>query len=248
MRSALLLVLLLASLSASAEPQTYRFYGYAYDLKSGQYLYTEVHEQTIDGERWLGGRIRYFSPQAQPIADKTLDFSRDPYIPLYRLKLQSGYEEAISDVSAREVVAQKREQAGAKLQDGRITRAAPDCADSGFHPFVRDHFAELLSGKTLSFNFIVAGNLDRYRFRASRLADAQFDGRKVVRFRVEPDSMLRYFVDALEVSYEPQTRQLLEYRGISNLHDPATGKPYVARIAYTSKPPADVPKLPPLTP
>ena len=44
-----------------------------------------------------------------------------------------------------------------------------------------------------------------------------------------------------------QEEQLLEFRGISNIHDPRSGNAYVVRIAYYSQPPVDVPKaLPPL--
>jgi len=53
-----------------------------------------------------------------------------------------------------------------------------------------------------------------------------------VRFRVEPDSLLRWMVDPLELTYEPAQRKLVEYHGVSNLHDPATGKAYNVRIIY----------------
>jgi len=93
----------------------------------------------------------------------------------------------------------------------------------------------------------VAGNLDRYKFRARRVEDGQFQGRTAVRFRVEPDSLLRYLVSPLELMYDAESKKLLEYRGISNVHDPATGKAYNARIIYPDQPPADAPKvLPPL--
>lgn len=235
--------------SAGAAAETLKFYGYAYDLKTDRYLYTEVHHQIVEDGRWLGGTIRYYAPDGSLIGDKTLDFSADPYIPVYRFDMKAdGYHEAIASVDAKHVVMEKRSTAEDKLQRKTIDHAQPMTADSGFHSFLRAHFAELMAGKTLSFTLGVAGNLDAYHFRAKRIDDTTFEGKPAVRFRVEPDSLLRWFVDPLEVTYDPQQQKLLEYRGVANIPNPAGGKPYVARIAYYSKPPKDVPKLPPLDP
>ncbi|NGY06739.1 hypothetical protein [Solimonas terrae] len=235
--------------SGVASAETFAFYGYAYDLKTGRYLYTEVHHQNIVGEHWLGGTIRYYAPDGRLIGDKTLDFSADPFIPVYRFDMKTdGYHEAITAVDADHVMMEKRSSTKDKLERKTIDHVMPMTADSGFHSFLRAHFAELMSGKTVSFTLAVAGNLDAYHFRARRIADTTFEGRPAVRFRVEPDSLLRWFVDPLEVTYDPKQEKLLEYRGLANVPDPASGKPYVARIAYYSQPPKDAPELPPLDP
>lgn len=241
------LMLVTPTLQAQPGERIVRFHGYAFDLKSDRYLYTEAHRQRFVDGRWVDGVIRYYAPDGRLIGDKTLDFSKDPYVPVYRLELPaSGYVEAITAVGANIEMA-KREASGKPLKTASVPRQAPICGDSGFHSCLYDNFAALLAGKPLNFLFAVAGNLDRYRFRAQRIADGRFENQTVVRFRIEPDSALRFFVDPLEVSYDPKERKLLEYRGISNIHDPATGKAYAARIAYYSQPPpALAGKLPPL--
>jgi hypothetical protein len=234
--------------AAGAQVQNLKFYGYAYDLKSNRYLYTEVHDQHVDGEHWLGGTIRYYAPDATLLGEKTLEFRDDPFVPLYRFDMRGdGYFEAITRVDS-DVLMQKRSTREDRLREKAVAHASPMCADSGFHALLRAHFADLMSGKPFNFTLGVAGNLDAYKFRARRIADTSFEGRPAVRFRVEPDSVLRWFIDPLEVTYDPQALKLLEYRGIANVPDPASGKPYVARIAYYSEPPKDVPKLPPLEP
>ncbi len=90
----------------------------------------------------------------------------------------------------------------------------------------------------------MAGNLDEFDFRARKVGDATFEGRPAVHIRVEPDSLLRWLVDPLDLTYEPVERKLVEYRGLSNIHDEATGKPYNVRIIYPTVPPADAPPLP----
>lgn len=240
-------LLLLFSLPCRAEPGTLRFLGYAYDLETGAYLYTEVHEQKIENERWRGGSIVYLAPNGSEVGRKSLDFSRDPFVPLYRLDLKpgGGYMEGITEVTSQRIVMVKQGYGETQPRAASVVRPNPVVADSGFHSFLRERFPELAAGKTVSFHFAVAGSLDVFKFRAKRIKDGRFEGQPVVRLRVEPDSLLRWLVDPLEVSYEPTQRRLLEYRGVSNLHDPATGKAYNVRIVYPSTRPADAPPLPP---
>jgi hypothetical protein len=234
------------ALAAHAAPGTHTFRGYAYDLASGKFLYTEVHRQTIEGERWLGGTIDYYAPDGARIGHKTLDFSLDPYVPVYRLELgtRGGYMEGIVGLSAGRIEMEKKGYGATEVRKAAVRRGGTMVADSGFHSFLRDRFPDLLAGKTVAFTFAVSGELDTFRFRARRIADAPFEGRTAVQLKVEPSTLLRLLADPLYVLYDPAQRRLLEYRGISNLHDPATGKPYTVRIVYPSVPPADAPALP----
>lgn len=240
-----LMTVLALALSTTASAETFRFYGYAFDLKTDAYLYTEVHEQEITDGVWTKGRIRYYDPSGALIGDKVMDFSSHPFVPVYRLDLPAqGYSEGISavgqDLSLFKIVDGKRSEKTVSLRDNMA-------ADSGFHSLLRDQFETLMSGQNARFRLVVAGNLDSFSFRARKLEDTTFDGIPAVKFVVEPDSLLRLLVDRLEVVYEPKERQLLEYRGISNIHDPATGKPFEARIVYPAQPPAGAPEtLPPL--
>lgn len=242
----LLAVSLACVRAARAEPVTQRFYGYAYDLKSGAYLYTEVHKLDYDGMRFLGGLIRYFAPDNTLIGEKTLDFSADPYIPLTRFKLEdSGYQERITAVTA-DGVSMERVERG-KRKTARVPRAPVMAADSGFHSFVVDHLDELAAGKTVPLTFGVVSKLTSFSFRVRKLATTRFDGREALRLRVEPDSMLRFLVDPLVLTYDVRSHYLLQYQGVSNITHPATGKPYDVRIDYVQQTPADAPKnLPPL--
>jgi hypothetical protein len=232
--------------AAATGATTLKFRGYAYDLAGNRFLYTEVHEQRIVDQRWLGGSITYFAPDGSELGRKSMDFSQDPFVPLYRLDLKArgGYMESIVALTPERIEMAKQNYGARGIERASIRRPAMVAADSGFHAYIREHFAELLAGGPVPFMFAVAGNLDAYKFRARRIADTTFEGRPAVRFRVEPDSLLRWLVDPLELTYEVERRKLLEYRGISNIHDPATGKAYNARIIYPSTPPADAPALP----
>ena len=243
MRTAL--ALLLAALAFPAAAGELEFRGYAYDLDTGRFLYTEVHKQVIDNDRWVGGTISYYGPDGARIGHKTLDFSKDPYVPVYRLDLTAGggYVEGVTAVGAETIELQKKGYNSAKLRTASVKRRGTMVADSGFHSFLRDRFDELVAGKTVPFTFVVSGELDTFKFRARRIADDSFEGKPAVRLQVEPDTLLRLLAEPLEVLYDPAQRKLLEYRGISNLHDPRTFEAYRARIIYPAAPPADAPPL-----
>jgi hypothetical protein len=242
---ALLAALLCAGEALAADPSTLKFRGYAYDLSSNRFLYTEVHEQRVEGDRWLGGTIDYYAPNGKRIGHKVLDFSQDPHIPVYRLELTSkgGYMESITAVGADSIDMARQDHGESRVETATVKRRGLVAADSGFHTFLRDHFGELMAGETVTFSFAVAGNLDTFKFRAKKVGEATFEGRPAVKLRIEPDSLLRFLVDPLEVTYEPPQRKLVEYRGVSNIHDEVTGKPYNVRVIYPSAKPADAPAI-----
>lgn len=242
----LLLMLLTAPVPGGAsDAVTARFYGYAYDLETGQYLYTEVHQQNLSGKQWVGGTIRYFSPEGRELGSKTLDFSANPFVPVYDYQLPAlGYREGITVVGDQIAMLKSR---GGKSRTTSVPNTPPIAADSGFHSFLRAHFQELLDGKTVAFTFVAAGNLDSFKFRAKRIEDTIFDGHKAVRFKVEANSLLRLVAPELYLTYDPDQQRLLEYRGPSNVIDPKTDEVYKTRIVYPAHAPADAPKnLPPL--
>lgn len=233
------------SIGTATDASTSSFYGYAYELDSGRYLYTEVHRQRRVGERWLSGSIRYYAPDGRELGAKTLDFAADPFVPVYDYELPAlGYRESITAVGERITMSRT---SGGKTRTASVRNAPPVTADAGFDAFLRAHFQQLLDGRTVTFTFVAAGSLDTFKFRARRIEDATFEGRPAVQVKVEADSLLRLVAPELYLVYDPDRRRLLEYRGPSNVLDPKTDALYKTRIVYPSTPPADAPKnLPPL--
>jgi hypothetical protein len=245
--SAMVWILAVAASAARADTQVMRFYGYAYELASGKYLYTEVYRENVDGGHWQGGETRYYGTDGALIADKVYTFPQDPYIPIYSLNQPAEkYSEGISSLGSADVDVH-RSTAERGPQAATVPRATQMAADCGFHSYVVAHFAELMAGKKLKFRFVVAGQLAAYDFRAERIADIRFEDHPAVQLKIEPDSLLRFLVSPLVLTYDPRDHRLLEYRGVTNVINPATGKAYNARISYYTQPPDDAPKnLPPL--
>lgn len=222
--------------AADPAPGTIRqFRGVAYDAASGRHVYTETHRMVYEGERWVGGSIRYQAPDGRTLGEKTLSFRAHPHVPVYRLVMQEPrYEEAITGVSA-EGVTMETVQDGER-KSGRADAGPSMAADSGFHSFVQTHWDDLMAGKTVPLVFYVANARSSFRFRLRKTGELVSEGRKVARLLTEPDSLLRLLVDPLVLHYDLKTRELAEYIAVSNLIDPATRKNYNVRIVYTTLP------------
>lgn len=229
-RPMLMLLAALSPLSAQAET-VIRVTGQAVDLDSGKPIYREIHEQRYAGTRWLSGRIRYVAEDGRLLGEKTLDFSRDPYVPLMRFQQPlTGSVDSVTAVDARGIRLETRDDG--KRSSRVLARAPEQVADAGFSAYISDHLPALASGKTLQLRFIAVARLDQYRFRIIPGERVTLDGEPAITLRVEPDSLLRLVAPSLRVVYGLESRRLLSYEGLSNLTNPETGKLWDARIRF----------------
>lgn len=231
--------------SAGAETKEVVFFGYAYDADSGEYLYTERHQQRMEGRRWIEGSIDYLDAEGESLGRKEMDFRANPYIPEYSLELASGYAEGIRDVGDKRAVMWKRPAGGGSEETETLKVRDAMAADSGFHSLIYDNLDAILDGETKKFRFAVAGNLSDYSFRVRKTGETDFEGRSAALLKVEAATLLRLIAPSLQLTYDPENGRLLEYRGLSNVHDPATGEPFEdVRISYYSEPPEDATGVP----
>lgn len=243
-QAGLFCVALLLAWPLQAAEEVRRFYGYAYDAATGAYAYTEVHAQRVVNGEWRGGTVDYYAPDGRKLGRKTLSIGEDRYVARYEMELADGSGSAIRDDGAAILVSRTE---NGRTESKRLALETPTCADVGTHLFMRDHFAQLLAGETLRFHLIAAPHLARFKFRAMKIGEARFEDEPVIVIRLEPDSMLRLVSDPVEMRYRPRDRELIELRSPANVNNPATGKPYDARVVYASRKPADAPReLPPL--
>ena len=235
-----------AFLSAPAlAVETKSYYGYATDLKTGEYRYTEVHNHQYDGDRWLSGTMKFYAPDGRFMGDKTLDFSKDAYIPLVTFTLGGGrYQDSITAISDKSITVKTKRDKDVEIE--WIPRQKNLAADSGFNALLVDNLDKFKAGKSVDLSLIVIGRRDFYRFKAVPKGQLDFAGEKAIRISIQPDSLLRFVVDPLNVIYGLESKSLLRYEGISNILDRATGKPFNVRIDYRLKPDKAPAKLPAL--
>lgn len=236
--TAVLIFVLLPVSAVLAQTTKHCFVGYAYHLESGEFAYTETHHQTLKNGKPVTWNVRYRDPQGDTIAVKTMDFLHSPFVPVYRLEIPAeGYVEGIGDDSGWQMY--RREKSGAALETEAFALKPPIAGDAGFHPFVQAHFDALMAGETVEFSFAVAGRLAVIGMQAYRIDNTRFEGQPAVQFKAELDMwFVNWFVDPIILVYDPDTEELLEYRGISNMHGP-DGEAYPVRVSYYAQPPPE---------
>lgn len=238
-------LLTLSAAQASDEDNRHCFNGYAYSEDGNTLLYTEHHEQQMRDGRPVKWTVDYRSANervmaAAPgeiIAEKEFDFSDNPTVPVYTLDLKrEGYREGIRrDGSGWRMI--RRESGNAETESEPFDYEPPMAADSGFDIFVKQNFAALEGGKTVAFDFVAAGNLSTVGLRAYKLGDVEFNGEPAVKFKAELSSLFRFIVDvSIEMIYDPDTKKLLQYQGVSNMHN-AAGDTFPVVIKYLDSAP-----------
>lgn len=245
-RLSALFLLSAVGLAAFADDATRSFYGYAYDLESGRYLYTEINQQKLVNRTVISGSTAYYLPDGTEFGRKTYDFANDRFVPVYRLDLsKEGYTEGITDNGAT-IVMSRQLPSDEKPETGSVKKEGLVAAEIGVPKLLVSHFENLIRGETLNFRIAATKRLGSYKFRARRIEDTTFEDKPAVRIQLDMDSMLKMFAGPLVFTFDPEQKRLKEFSGITNVRNPANGEDYKIRVAYFTHPPKDAGKLPPL--
>ncbi|MES1926709.1 hypothetical protein [Salinisphaera sp. T31B1] len=211
------------------------FNGYAYTLDGGDYRYTEHHEQHLSAGKIQTWDVTYVGRKGQTIATKHMDFTANDTVPTYTLDIPAdGYREGIRR-DGDDWIMYRQESADSDEQTKSFKIQPPMAADSGFNALVQQNFTALEQGNTIAFRFAAAGRQAVINLKASKTGTTTFEDKPAVVFDAELDMFLvNFFVDSLKLTYDPDSKRLLEYRGIGNMHD-ASGKVYPVRVTYASE-------------
>ena len=213
-----------AAVLLATAPQVERFQGVARG-SDGSVAYVETHEVRISGGSVTSAETRYDHPDGRTIARLVSAYVPGSFAPDYEFQdLRTGAREAV-----------RRDPNGVRLQDGDRDRLLPLPVDvplvagQGLDRYARAHLDELARGEVLEVSLALPGRLDAFgfRLRGEKLASG------LVRVRFEPTSFfLRILAPSLEGEYDPDTRRLVRYVGVSNVAA-ADGSPQKVEIAYS---------------
>jgi hypothetical protein len=214
------------ALTAQSEIKNYR--GVAYDLNSGQLVYSENHREFYESGVHKYSRVSYRDKAGHEFASKVITFYPNKFQPTYELKdSRDGYLEGIKR-SGGQAIYYHRRNSKSPLKSKPVKAPPPAVFDGGFDYYVRENLDLICSGKNLSFNFGVPVELDFFRFRVARTASGE-----VCRMNLELDNVvLRQFVKPIKLWYSTKTRRLLKYEGISNIND-EKGKSLKVRVVFS---------------
>lgn len=217
--------------TAAVATEVERWNGYAYDLETGELVYSERHERSYSGNEMVGGHVTYLDPAGKVIAEKSLEF-KHPTAPVFEMNdSRISYQEGLKQEGAGWVT-YKMEPGTGELQSKPVELKGEPVADAGFDRYIVQQWDALSSGERMTFDFIVPSQLRAIDFRVEKVGEEEREGRKLMHLELRPDGfLLRNLVSPIQLYYDSETRNLVEYQGISNVRK-LNGKGYKARIVF----------------
>lgn len=236
MKVRLLIILgsfLMLSFSSYQNDRKYR--GIASDLKQNKEIYSENHvESYFNGK--LNSKTTYYiaSESKDTIARRTMNFKNNMYRPDFRLEdFRSGYIEGAEIISNSKVKVFTRESYNEELESKIIDIPGDFVVDGGLTNFFRTNWGKLLNGEIIEFYFITPAKLDYFKFRVYSMGKINHNGVDGLKIRLEINNwFLRQLVDPVDIIYSLDNKEILSYRGISNIND-NNGKSYKVLIDYS---------------
>jgi len=213
--------------------QTITYRGDAFSIESGKLLYTEHHQLFMSGSKPVRRITEYQDAELKTFAVKENRYEQNPATPDFHLNdTRSGYTESVSKIGNTWNVSYSELDSNGQNQsdEGKLTR--PDYTaviDAGFDEFVRESWEKLINEKTVTFSFAVPSRLEWIDFRLIPLNITD----QVVRVEMRLKSrLLSWLLAPVELTYDRSTKQLLTYRGLTNIRD-QKGQGIEAEIRYT---------------
>ncbi|GAA5524484.1 hypothetical protein Maes01_01041 [Microbulbifer aestuariivivens] len=199
--------------------------GLARDPRSGALVYCEYHLPAQGNQR----RVLYYSPGGHRIAEKQLGGVNSTIPSVAQQDYRHG-EERVLNPRGGQIEMRYREKSGSGWEAEILPSSAVDVADAGFDAFVRNNWARLSAGQSVSFNFASPVHGRAIPLRARKVACTGGAGRLCLQVDLD-QAFLRLFAGALYLEYDPDSRRLLLFDGVTNLLDTRGGSQRL-RINY----------------
>ena len=232
-----LVVLLLSVLLANgSDKQTYKktYTSEAKNLENNKVIYKEYHEEKFSSGNIDVSITKYKDLNNNIISKRVMNFGEDLIKPNFVLEdFTSGYIEGAEVIDENKVKVFTRKNSQSILEEEVLTVEEPYVIDGGLTYYFIKHWDALMKGETKEFNFITPSKLDYFRFRVYKDSITAIGDRKGLQLKLEPSSfILRAFVDPIIIVYALDNKDILYYKGISNVNDD-NGKSYSVEINYT---------------
>ncbi len=206
----------------------------AFNLKTGKFIYSEIHEEKFIGNKISKSITRYIDSKNSILSERVMTFADDLSKPEFELKdFRSGYIEGSQVLKDNKVKVYTRKNFDGKIEEKIIEVKEPFVIDGGLTYFFRQNWDRLLNNEIVEFNFIAPAKLDYYRFRVSKSNIVVVGNRKGMQLKLEVNNfILRAFVDPIYITYALDNKEILFYKGISNINN-EEGKSYLVEIDFT---------------
>lgn len=225
-------MLLLSPLAARAEQPESIYWGEARDEK-GRIRYAEKHiVDSLDGKT-LRSLTVYLDPEGRRIAELESDYTLSLALPTYVFKdFRRNYEEGLRYRQGRYYIFNRDASKGD--QEKLLEDSANVFSCQGWHYYVIHHLDRIEKGESFALKLIFPAKLRAYPFKIEKVRS---EGR-ILHIRVRfAYWMLSWIVPHLDLVYDLTERNLVQYRGVSNIFDEQQNLQNVV-ITYSDTPPA----------
>lgn len=222
-------------LGLGVHAQELRFSGQAYDLESGELLYSEHHRVQLTQEgRYSSSTASYRYPDGREIAKKELDYSSNPLSPV----LQFDDFRAQTSLSVRpesnQLLLDEVQGDDSRLEVVELPEDGPLVVDAGFDQLVMSNWSKLVSGQVLEFDFLALSRASLVPFKVEMIAGDE----DTVTLAIAPQNwLIGLLMDPIRLVYERDTARLLRYYGVTNIPVSEDGEVrednYHAEIRYS---------------
>ena len=226
-------LLLLCPALASAQT-VQRQEGRAYAANGDTLLYRETH--WLQGSRQAQSRlVLYRCADGRPFARKWMTPQGSPQTPDFSLEDgRDGYQEGVrGDGAGRSVYV--RDSADAAPVSRTLDVPAGAVVDAGFDAAVRRHWAELLQGRAVAFQFLLPSRQRLVPLKLQRTGALTWKGQPAQQLQMKLDAWFGFAVPAVTLVYASADQRLLQFSGTGNVRDHNGRYPQV-RVEFPTPP------------
>lgn len=222
-KTSMLSVLLL--LTTKAMTEDYSFIGKAYDLKNNELLYSEHHYYISE----VLHKVEYKEPNGEVFATKTINYEKSLFSPDFILENKRNGEFISAKKNNQQVILDYKENRKSSIERSNINDSASLVIDAGFDHFITSNWDSLISGKSLSVNYLIPSQGEPYELTLKQVScdfdnDNTENSKESFCFSISASSFfIRMFSSELQLAYnmsnEDNRYQLISFKGRTNISD-----------------------------
>lgn len=205
--------------TANAETTQGFSVGEAFSINSEELLYSETHCQSEDK---LHREVLYKNPDGESIAYKSLDYRNGFSTPSFKQTNFQTREETEVTVDKNIVTLSFTDANREQTQKAFEMNAffdLPMVIDAGFDAYIRENWDSLVSGEQQQFQFPLVTRSALIKLQVSA-SSCSFESKNSQCFKLEMSNWLyRMLASPIELGYERSKKQLIRYRGLSNIEN-----------------------------
>jgi hypothetical protein len=188
------------------------FIGYAYDLETQEFLYTEHHSYPAPNKH----QVLYKEANGSVFATKSLDYQHSAYAPDFVQENKRNGEQISSQKDDNDIIIRYKEDDTSSLKQDTIAYSSNLIIDAGFDHFITQNWDVLITGKAMTIDYVIPSRLDYYELTVEK-ETCEINGHYC--FSISASSFfISLFSSQLKLTYN-EAATLVSFQGRSNICD-----------------------------